>query len=154
MPNAKDLTERARMFEERAERASDPFSASTTKKWRPIIACYQSSIRKQRSQNTRIVALTFAATVATLSDGGSRCTTPPERNMIPRRRCLLALGFKSPARLCRRIAILDTLMGVLGARVMHCIVGLCLWLSSQTQPPKASAFSPALGPLLYDRHEV
>lgn len=26
MPNAKDLTERARMFEERAERASDPFS--------------------------------------------------------------------------------------------------------------------------------
>jgi len=29
-----------------------PFPASTTKKWRPIIARYQSSIRKQRSQNT------------------------------------------------------------------------------------------------------
>jgi hypothetical protein len=30
--------------------------------------------------------LTFAATVATLSDGGSRCTTPPEQSIIARQR--------------------------------------------------------------------
>ena len=31
---------------------------------------------------------------------------------------------------------------------MHCIVGLCLWLPTQTQPPMASACSPAPGPFL------
>jgi len=45
MPNAKDLIERARMFEELAERVSDPISRQHY--WRPIIARYQSSTRNQ-----------------------------------------------------------------------------------------------------------
>ncbi len=50
MPNAKDLIERA--LKNVPNGRPTPFPVSTTKKWRPIIARYQSSIRKQRSQNT------------------------------------------------------------------------------------------------------
>jgi len=47
MPTAQDLIERARMFEERAERACDPISPeSTTERWPLTIDRCRSSIRK------------------------------------------------------------------------------------------------------------
>ena len=58
MPSAKDLIERARMFEERAERASDPISRQH---YREMAAHYRSlSVEHQEfnvSARTRIGAL-------------------------------------------------------------------------------------------------
>jgi hypothetical protein len=46
MPIAQDLMERARMFEEHAERARDPISDSISDKWPLTIERSPSSIRK------------------------------------------------------------------------------------------------------------
>ena len=74
MPNAKGLIERARMFEERTERAADPISRQHYDGGPLSLAISRAS--GSNAARTRMVALTFAAAVAALSDGGTRCTTP------------------------------------------------------------------------------
>jgi hypothetical protein len=51
MPNAQDLIERARMFEERAQRASDPISRQH---YREMAAHYRSlAVEHQETRTTR-----------------------------------------------------------------------------------------------------
>jgi hypothetical protein len=47
MPNARDLIERARMFEEYARPSATLFAASATERWRPITDRYRSNIKEQ-----------------------------------------------------------------------------------------------------------
>jgi hypothetical protein len=53
MPNAKDLIERARMFDERAEQAADPVRGSITQRWPPTIVRSRSNIGKQAGSNAK-----------------------------------------------------------------------------------------------------
>ena len=54
MPNAKDLIERARMFEERAERASDPISR---RHYREMAAHYRTLSVEHREFTSRTETL-------------------------------------------------------------------------------------------------
>jgi hypothetical protein len=85
MPIVQDLIERARMFEERAERACDPFPDSITEEWPLTTDRYPSSIRNKAG--TRIDALEETA----LENGRFRAHIPRMATIV---RCNCGAEYK------------------------------------------------------------